>query len=107
MRRDKQKISYIRKPFARKSFVGLPFAVAALACCAVSLFLSMRLQGNGGVDVAAWGLSSMIFSVVALVYGILSFMEKEMNYILAKIAVGIGAALLIFWICLTIVGLFS
>lgn len=107
MRRDKQKISYIRKPFARKSFVALPFAAAALACCIVSLALSVRLQGNGGLNVAAWGVSSMVFSVVALMYGLLSFLEKEMNYILARIAVGIGAVLVIFWICLTIVGLFG
>lgn len=107
MRRDKQKISYIRKPFARKSFVALPFAVAALACCVVSLALSVRLQGNGGLNVAAWGVSSMVFSVVALVYGLLSFLEKEMNYILARIAVGTGAVLVIFWFCLTIVGVFG
>lgn len=107
MRRDKQKISYIRKPFARKSFVALPFAAASLACCVVSLYLSIRRQGDGGLNVAAWGLSSMIFSVVALVYGLLSFLEKEMNYILAKIAIGAGGILLVFWICLTIVGLFG
>lgn len=108
MRRDKkQKISYIRKPFARRSFVALPFGAAALVCCIVSLALSVRLQGSGGLNVAAWGLSSMIFSVVALVYGLLSFLEKEKNYILARIAAGIGGVLAVFWICLTIVGLFG
>ena len=105
MRRNKQRISYIRKPFARKSFVGLSFAAAALVCCIVSFTLSIRLQGNGGLNVAAWGFSSMVFSMVALVYGLLSFTEKEMNYILAKIAAGVGAVLMIFWICLVIVGL--
>lgn len=105
MRKNKQKISYIKKPFAGKSFVALGFAAAALACCMVSIGLSIRQQGNGDMNVAAWGLSSIIFSVVALVYGLLSFLEKEKNYILAKISIGVGGLLLVLWFCLVLVGL--
>lgn len=105
MRKGKQRISYIRKPFAGKSLIALPFSVAALVCCAVSLGLSIRFQGNGGVEIAAWGLSSLIFSVIALVYGLLSFLEKEKNYILARIAAGVGGVLLVFWFCLVLVGI--
>lgn len=105
MHKGNQKISYIRKPFARKSFVALPFAAAALLCGGVSLGLSIRLQGNGGLNIAAWAVTSMVFSVVALVYGLLSLTEKEKNYILAKIAAGVGGVLLVFWFCLVLVGL--
>lgn len=105
MRKNKQKISYIKKPFAGRSFVALGFAAAALACCMVSIGLSIRQQGNGDMNVAAWGLSSIIFSVVALVYGLLSFLEKEKNYILAKISIGVGGLLLVLWFCLVLVGL--
>lgn len=107
MKKANQKISYIKRPFAKKSLVALPFGAAGLACCVVSLFISVRLQGNGGMDVAAWGVSSMVFSAVALVYGLMSFLEKEMNYILARAAAWLGGALLLFWACLVAVGLFS
>lgn len=105
MRKGKQRISYIRKPFARKSFVALSFAVAALVCCVVSLGLSVRQQGHGDVNIAAWAVSSIVFSVVALVYGGVSFLEKEMNYILAKLSMVTGAVLFVFWLCLLLVGL--
>ena len=45
--------------------------------------------------------------MVSLVYGGLSLLEKEMNYIIAKIGMGIGGAAALFWICMIIVGLMS
>lgn len=106
MRRKNNKISYIKKPFARRSFICLPLAAAALAFGIVSLVLSVRMQGNGEVNVAAWGLSSILFAAVSLIYGMTSFLEREMNYILSKIGIGISSVLLVFWICMIIVGLF-
>lgn len=100
-----KRISYIKKPFARRSLVSLPFAVAGLLCCLVSLTLSVRLEGNGGANMAAWGFSSIVFTLIGLGYGLTSFLEKEMNYILAKIGTGISGLLLVFWLCLVIVGL--
>lgn len=85
MRRKNNKISYIKKPFARRSFFCLPLSAAALVFGIVSLFLSVRMQGNGEINVAAWGLSSILFAVAGLGYGVTSFLEKEMNYILSKI----------------------
>lgn len=105
MQKKPRRISYIRKPFARRGFVSFPFAIAALFCCIASLGISTYLQGNGDVNVAAWGLSSIIFAVVSLVYSAMSFLEKERNYILAKISLGVSAVLVVFWLCLVIVGL--
>lgn len=106
MRRKNNKISYIKKPFARRSFFCLPLSAAALVFGIVSLFLSVRMQGNGEINVAAWGLSSILFAVAGLGYGVTSFLEKEMNYILSKIGIGISGVLLVFWVCMIIVGLF-
>lgn len=107
MGRRTRKISYVRKPFARKSFAALPLALAALALGVISLTLSVRMQGNGDLNVAAWGLSSFLFAVMALVYGLLAFLEREKNYLLAKIAVGISGCLVLFWICILVVGVLS
>lgn len=50
------------------------------------------------------GVSSLVFAVVGLGYGGISLFEKEKNYLLAKIGMGITGGLIIFWICLIIVG---
>lgn len=107
MRKKTHKISYIRKSFARKSRVSLPFAVAALICCIASLGISAYRQGNGDVNVAAWGVSSMIFAVISLLYSVSAFLEKEMNYLLAKISLGISGVLLVIWVSVVVVGVFG
>lgn len=105
MRERRFKISYIKKPFARRSFISLPVAAAALVFCVVSLYLSVRLEGNGDLNVGAWGLSSLLFAVVGLVYGGLSYTEKEKNYSLAKAGIVICGLLILFWLCMIAVGL--
>ena len=107
MEKRKRKISYIRKPFARRSLVCLPLALAAVALAAVSLGLSVQMQGQGDLRIAAWGCSSLLFALAAIVYGLLSFFEKEMNYMLARIVAGIGGILVLFWVCIILVGVLA
>lgn len=104
MRRQKFKISYIRKPFAKKSLVCLPLAVAALVMGGISVSLSVRLQGQGELNIAAWGVSSFLFALMALAYGGLSFLEKEKNYLLSRIGMWTAGVLVVLWICVTVVG---
>ncbi len=105
MQKGNRKISYIKKPFAGRSFISLGATAAALVCCIVSLWLSVNMQGNGGLNMAAWGVSSLVASGVGIGYGLISFMEKEKNYVLAKISLGISGFLALFWIFLVIIGL--
>lgn len=105
MQKRQRKISYIKKLFARKSLISLPFAAVSLVCFVMSLVISVRHQGSGDVNVAAWGFSSIVFAVISLGYSVTSFMEKEMNYILSRISLGISGILLVCWICMMIVGL--
>lgn len=107
MERRKHKISYVKKPFAGKSLVSLALSAAALILCIISLRLSVAMEGNGDINVGAWGLSSLLFTAAALVYGGLSFLEQEKNYILAKISIMLGSLLMLFWICMLIVGLIN
>lgn len=107
MQKGKRKISYIKKPFARRSFISLGASAAAVLCCGISLWLSVKMQGNGGLNMAAWGVSSLAASGVGIGYSLTSFMEKEKNYVLAKVSLGISGFLALFWISLIIVGLFS
>lgn len=105
MGKPRHKISYIRKPFAKRSRVCLPLALVSLVLCGVSISMSVGQQGRGGLDVAAWGISSLLFAATALAYGGLSLMEKDKNYLLAKIGIWMSGALVVFWICIVAAGL--
>lgn len=105
MPRRHRRISYVKKPFARKSLVGTGFLLVALLSFGMSLGLSIQSQGNGEINIAAWGITSVIFTVLALSYSASSFLEKEKNYIFSKISLVISGILLLFWLCVIIVGL--
>lgn len=107
MERRRYKISYIKKPLAKKSYVCFGLAAVALICGFISLRISVALQGAGGANVGAWGLSSLLFTCASLTYGGLSFQEEEKNYILSKIGIGASGLLLIFWLCMLAVGIFA
>lgn len=107
MKKEKNRISYtyVKKKFASRSRISLPTAGVALACWGISLFFSVKKQGQGELNIAAWGVSSILFAIVSVYYGLTSFLEKEVNYRLAKISLGISGALLVFWMVLWILGL--
>ena len=77
---QQKKVSYIRKPFARRSFMALGLAVAAVCFC------------------------SFLIAIVSLIYGALSFFEKEKKYILSKIGMAVSGFLVIVWAVLIIIG---
>ena len=70
----------------------------------ISVSLSVRLQGQGELNIAAWGVSSFLFALMALAYGGLSFLEKEKNYLLSRIGMWTAGVLVVLWICVTVVG---
>lgn len=100
-----KKVSYIRKPFARRSFLCLGLAVGALILGSLGLISSVMSAGDAPLNVAAVCFSSMVVCAVSLGYGMLSFLEKERKYILSKVGVGISGLLLLFWLVLIIIGL--
>ena len=105
MERGEHKISYIRKPFAKRSFMAAILTGAASFLGILGVYLAVAGNGNAGLYVAAIGFGSLLFSVVGLWYAWLSFLERSKNYILARISVGISGVWAVFWICLIIVGL--
>ena len=84
---QQKKVSYIRKPFARRSFMALVLAA-----------------GNAELNVAAVCFCSFLIAIVSLIYGALSFLEKEKKYILSKIGMAVSGLLVIVWAVLIIIG---
>ena len=92
MERIGNKVSYIKKPLAKNSFVA-----AALLFYAAAIGFSYHTQGNAPLAAAALGFCSIITAASSVVYGIFAMMEKEKNYILAKICLAAAGILLLVW----------
>lgn len=104
MKQIGNKVSYVKNPFAKNSFFCLWLGLVSLTLAAVTMYLSVSTGGNGALNTGAYGLSSILMALMGLWFGILSFSEKERNYILAKIGVGISLVLVILWGVIIITG---
>ena len=98
------KVSYVRNPFARNSYYCLGLAVLSLGLGAGSMYLSVARAGQGGLNTGPFGFASIAAAFMGMWFGLLSFTEKERNYILAKIGISISLVLLIVWIVIIITG---
>jgi hypothetical protein len=105
LRQIGDKVSYVRNPFARNSYYCLTLAVLGLALGTASMCLSVTRAGQGGLNTGAYGFSSLVAALMGLWYGVRSFMEKDRNYILAKIGISICVVLVIVWAVIIITGI--
>lgn len=102
---QQKKVSYIRKPFAKRSFMSLGLAAGALILALIGIASSVMTAGNAELNVAAVCFCSLLVALVSLIYGALSFLEKEKKYILSKIGMAVSGLLIIIWAVLIIIGL--
>lgn len=100
-----KKVSYIRKTFAKRSFLSLGLAVGALALGILGIASSVITAGQAQLNVAAVCFCSLVIAIVSMVYGVLSFFENEKKYILSKIGLAISGAMVILWAVLIIIGI--
>lgn len=100
-----KRVSYVKKPFAKNSFFCIGLSAASLALLVWALADSIYAQGQSGLKVAAMGICSMVVSGFAAWYGRLSMLEKEKNYILARIGTGIAAVVFVLWLIMIIIGM--
>lgn len=91
------RVSYVRKPFARRSRMSILLAAAALALGGGGIFQAVRTQGQAPLACGAMGLCSILLSLLAVWYGGISFLEDDKNYILAKFGIVLGILMLAGW----------
>lgn len=96
------KISYIKKPQARSSFPAAVLSVISLGFMAASVGIACHTRGDAPLAAAAFGFCSIITALVSLVYGVLSFFEKEKNYRLARVSTALAGTLTIVWLIIIV-----
>ncbi|PJJ28619.1 calcium:proton exchanger [Lacrimispora celerecrescens] len=100
-----KKVSYIRKSFAKRSFLCLGLAVGALVLGIIGIISSVMAEGQAQLNVAAVCFCSLLISFFSIGYGVFSFFEREKKYILSKVGMGISLSLIILWAVLIIIGI--
>ena len=105
MAKGPTKISYIRKPLARRGKMALILALGATAFGGVGGYLAGHGNGTAGLNVGAIGFSSLLFSLVSLWYGWLAFLERNRNYLMARVSLAVSGLWAVFWVCMVIIGL--
>lgn len=103
MERIGNKVSYIKRPLAKASFVSAGLAVVSLVLTVASVGISYYTRGNVPLSVAALGFCGILTGVISLMYGIFSFFEKEKNYLLAKISLAAAGMVLFVWIVIMVI----
>ena len=106
MKFSKNRISYVKNPLARNSFLCLGLGIISLGLGAAAMCISVAAAGQGGLNTGALGFSSLLAALFSLWYGFLSFREKDRNYILARIGASLGGVLVIVWLVIIITGIF-
>lgn len=103
---QKQKrVSYIRKPHAKRALLSLGLAGGALVLGILGIASSVITGGQAQLNAAAVCFCSLVTAIASIVYGVLSFFESDRKYVLAKIGLTASGALVIFWAALIIIGI--
>ncbi len=101
-----KKVSYIRKSFAKRSFLCLGLAVGALVLGIIGIISSVMAEGQAQLNVAAVCFCSLLISFFFNgLWCFFSFFEREKKYILSKVGMGISLILIILWTVLIIIGI--
>lgn len=99
------KVSYVKKTFAKRSLISIVLSACALVLFLVGIMYSVSTNGQIPLNVAAVCFCSLLVACFSLLYALLSFLEREKKYILAKVSIGISGGLMLVWALLIIIGL--
>lgn len=101
----KKRYNYIHKSIARGTIPSILSVLASLATLTVTISLAAMSQGQGPMLLGALGITSMIFSVFALIHLVTALKDEGRNYLPVKIAGFIAGVILLIWITIIFVGL--
>ena len=100
-----ESVNYIRKPFAAKAVSSAVSAIIASVLMIIAIRMNLNQKGQPDLNVSAIALSSLLFSLVALVYSIKSFAELNRNYLLSYIGMVVGGVETCIWVVTVLMGI--
>lgn len=84
--KKQKKVSYIRKPFAKKSFLSLGLSVGALVLGIIGITSSVMAAGQAQLNVAAVCFCSLLISFFPLVTASFPFLKRKRNIYWPRLA---------------------
>lgn len=98
------RVSYVRKPLARRSKFSLGMLAAALILGGLGIYWAAATRGQAPLTSAAFVFCSLILGFMSFWYGLISFLEEGRNYVLARICIGVSTMLMIAWAVTIFIG---
>jgi len=98
------KVNYLRKPASKKGVLSFILSLMALLLFFAVLYFVIGSKGNPAENVSAMAGSSLVLSFFAVLYGLLSFSEKDSAHLFSWLGFSIGGVELIIWIMTIIAG---
>ena len=98
------RVSYVRKPLARRSLFSVGILVVALILGFMGIYWAVATRGQAPLTSAALVFCSLILGIISFWYGLISFLEEGRNYVLARICIGASSMLMIAWAMTIFIG---
>lgn len=105
MARGKRNYKFTNKEQAIGGAAAIVFAVLALLSCVLGILISFETSGAAGAVIGLMGVFAVWFSGVGLYYGVRSFKQEESFYRYSWIGTIANAVILIFMVCIFMIGL--
>lgn len=98
------RVSYVRKPVARRSFFSVGMLVVALLLGFAGIYWAVATKGQAPMTSAAMVFCSLILGILSFWYGLISFLEEGRNYVLARICIAASTMLMAAWAVTIFIG---
>lgn len=96
-------VDYTKKPLCRDGVWSMWSAVVATLFFIVFMIMIYNSEGKPAMVVSAIGMCGVLWSAVALFFGIRGFTEKDRNYVPDFVGIALGAFQIIAWVITIII----
>lgn len=95
---------FSNKHHSGKGICSTGFGTASLVLLIVLILIASKSHGEGSIYLGSVGLVSMVFSLIGLVIGIISFFEPEKYKLFSKIGAVFNLVVLLIWVSIFMIG---
>lgn len=94
----KRMYSFTEKKHSGRGITSTVLGGVSFILLCVLIYLSFFWKGNGGPFLGGIGFTAIVLAVLGLVYGLMSFREKDVFYFFSKIGSVLNGVVLAMWI---------